>query len=186
MEHTHTAQPATPAPEAALAARETPAGQANAGRGHLFLTFTLGGEVFAIEIQRIREIIEYMPPSIVPMMPPSLRGVINVRGGVVPVVDLAIRFGWTPVGIGRRTSIVVVEIQHNGEKHVLGLVVDRVNAVTEIRDDDIEPPPVFGARINTDFITGMARKDGHFIVVLNIECTLSVAELAAVAASHTP
>lgn len=178
--NSNTQVPATVASSPVLSARDK-TGLATTARGHLFLSFTLGGEVFAIEIQRIREIIEYVQPSVVPLMPPSLRGVINVRGGVVPVVDLAIRFGWTPVGIGRRTSIVIVEIQHNGEKHVLGLVVDRVNAVTEIRDEDIEPAPVFGARINTDFMTGMARKDGHFVIVLNIERTLSVAELAAVA-----
>lgn len=158
--NTQVAAPVASSPVLSAQGKSSMASMANTARGHLFLSFTLGGEVFAIEIQRIREIIEYMPPSVVPLMPPSLRGVINVRGGVVPVVDLAIRFGWTPVGIGRRTSIVIVEIQHNGEKHVLGLVVDRVNAVTEIRDEDIEPAPVFGARINTDFITGMARKDG--------------------------
>lgn len=150
---------------------------------HLYLTFTLGSEIFAIEILCIREIIEYLPPTAVPMMPPSLRGVINVRGGVVPVIDLAVRFGWTPTSVGRRTSIVIVEIQHNGEKHVVGLVVDRVNAVTEIKDGDIDTAPVFGARIDTDFITGMARQEGHFVIILNIERTLSVAELAAVAAA---
>lgn len=147
------------------------------------MSFTLGGEIFAIEIQRIREIIEYTKPTAVPMMPPSLRGVINVRGGVVPVIDLAVRFNWTPTGIGRRTSIVIVEILHNGEKHVVGLVVDRVNAVTEIKDEDIDSAPVFGARINTDFIAGMARDEGNFVIVLNIERTLSVSELAAVAAA---
>lgn len=111
---------------------------ATAARGQLYLSFTLGSEVFAIEIQRIREIIEYTVPTAIPMLPPSLRGVINVRGGVVPVVDLAVRFGWTPTAVGRRTSIVIVEILHNDEKHVLGLVVDRVNAVTEILHEDIE------------------------------------------------
>lgn len=175
-------QPQVPAvvqTPAAPAAQER--GQvAAAQRGHLYLTFTLGSEVFAIEIQRIREIIEYLQPTVVPMMPPSLRGVINVRGGVVPVIDLAVRFGWTPTGIGRRTSIVIVEIRHNGEKHVIGLVVDRVNAVTEIKDDAIDTAPVFGARIDTDFIAGMARQEGHFVIILNIERTLSVAELAAV------
>lgn len=154
-------------------------------RGRLYLTFFLGGEMFAIEIQRIREIIEYNKPTTVPMMPPSLRGVINVRGGVVPVIDLAVRFNWTPTGIGRRTSIVIIETMHNEQKHVLGLVVDRVNAVTEIKAEDIEPAPVFGARINADFISGMAKCDGRFVIVLNIERTLSVQELAAVASAST-
>jgi len=156
---------------------------ASAQRGQLYLSFMLGSEVFATDIQRIREIIEYTPPTVVPMMPASLRGVINVRGGVVPVVDLAVRFGWQSTPVGRRTSIVIVEIKHNDEKHVLGLVVDRVNAVTEIKSEEIESSPAFGARINTDFISGMARSDGRFVIILNIERTLSVQELAAVTAS---
>lgn len=152
-------------------------------RGQLYLSFMLDNEAFATDIQRVREIIEYSSPTAVPMMPASLRGVINVRGGVVPVVDLAVRFGWQPAPVGRRTSIVIVEIRHNDEKHVLGLVVDRVNAVSEIRDEDIESPPAFGARVNTDFIAGMARQEGRFVVLLNIERTLSVPELAAVSAA---
>ena len=175
-----------PVPGKAETAPRQPAREKNhlapVARGQLYLTFTLGGEIFAIEILRIREIIEYVEPTSIPMMPPSLRGVINVRGGVVPVVDLAVRFGWTPTAVGRRTSIVIVEIMHEDEKQVLGLVVDRVNAVTEIRNEDIEPAPAFGARINTDFIAGMARSNGRFVVVLDIERTLSVVELAAVAA----
>lgn len=150
-------------------------------RGQLYLTFLLGQEVFAIDILRIREIIEYNPPTIVPMMPPSLRGVINVRGSVVPVIDLAVRFGWTPVAVGRRTSIVIVEILHNDTKHVLGLVVDRVNAVTEIKAEDIDTAPAFGTHVNSEFIAGMAKNAGRFVIVLNIERTLSVAEIAVVA-----
>lgn len=149
-------------------------------RGQLYLAFMLGGEIFAIDILRIREIIEYTPPTAVPMMPPSLRGVINVRGSVVPVIDLAVRFGWSATGVGRRTCIVIVEIEHNHTRHVLGLVVDKVNMVTEIRREEIELPPAFGARINTDFITGMARVNNQFIIVLNIERTLTIEEIVAV------
>ena len=157
----------------------------SAARGQLYLAFILGQEIFGIDILRIREIIEYTEPTAVPMMPPSLRGVINVRGAVVPVIDLAVRFGWQATGVGRRTCIVIVEITHQGAKHVLGLVVDKVNAVTEIRHEDIDLPPAFGARINTDFITGMARVNGKFIIVLNIERTLTIEEIAAVQrASH--
>ena len=164
---------------AALSRRD----QLAASRGQLYLTFMLGTELFATDILRIREIIEYTAPTIIPMMPPTLRGVINVRGSVVPVVDLAVRFGWQATAVGRRTSIVIVEIVYNDEKHVLGLVVDRVNAVTEIKAEDIESAPAFGARINTDFISGMARYEGRFVILLNIERTLSVSELAAVAAA---
>lgn len=156
------------------------AAAARARRGQLYLNFMLGSEIFAIDILRIREIIEYNPPTPVPMMPPSLQGVINVRGSVVPVVDLAVRFGWQATGVGRRTCIVIVEIEYEGNKHVLGLVVDKVNAVTEIKSEDIDLPPAFGARINADFISGMARIDNQFVIVLNIERTLTIAEMAAV------
>ena len=174
--------PATVSAPAPVASRGI-ASRAAITRGQLYLSFMLGTEVFAIDIVRIREIIEYTPPTAVPMMPHTLRGVINVRGSVVPVVDLAVRFGWQPVAIGRRTSIVIVEIQYNDDKHVLGLVVDRVNAVTEIKKEDIESPPAFGARIDTDFISGMAKCDGRFVIVLNIERALSVSEMAVVSST---
>jgi len=166
-------------PANAVASADGKAVQA-ARRGQLYLAFMLGTEIFAIDILRIREIIEYNPPTPVPMMPPSLQGVINVRGAVVPVVDLAVRFGWQPTGVGRRTCIVIVEIQHQGAQHVLGLVVDKVNAVTEIKNEEIDLPPAFGASINADFISGMARIDGQFVVVLDIGRTLTIEEIAAV------
>jgi purine-binding chemotaxis protein CheW len=172
--------PDTSTSSIARSGRGAKAGQVKAVRGQLYLSFVLGSELFAIDIVRVREIIEYTLPTVVPMMPPTLRGVINVRGSVVPVVDLALRFGWQPQAIGRRTSIVIVEIQHNEETHVLGLVVDRVNAVTEIRREDIDAPPAFGARVDADFISGMARCDGRFVIILNIERALSVTEMAAI------
>lgn len=150
-------------------------------RGDLYLAFALGGESFAIDIARTREILEYNRPTIVPMTPPSVLGVINVRGSVVPVVDLAVRFGWPATTVGRRTSIVIVEIDHRGSRHVLGLVVDRVNAVTAIKTADIEPSPAFGANIDTEYIAGMARIDGRFVILLNIARTLSIDEMAAIA-----
>lgn len=157
-----------------------------AARGQLYLKFTLGSEMFAIDIQRIREIIEYTTPSAVPMMPEALLGVINVRGSVVPVIDLAKRFGWAATVVGKRTSIVIVEIAHRQQTHVLGLLVDRVNAVGPIAEEDIEPVPAFGASIKTEFIAGIAKSDERFVIVLSIERTLSVDEIAMVAstASH--
>lgn len=151
-----------------------------ADSGQLYLAFMLCGEQFAVDILRIREIIEYTLPTAVPMMPPSVRGVINLRGAVVPVIDLAVRFGHAPTTIARRTCIVIVEVEHEECLHVLGLLVDRVNAVMEIRQQDIEPPPAFGAHIDTDFISGMGRVDGKFVIVLNIATTLSLQEMAAV------
>ena len=150
----------------------------------LYLAFRLADEVYAIDILRIREIIEYSTPTSVPMMPPSVRGVINLRGSVVPVIDLAIRFGRSPTGVGKRTCIVIVEVQHAGATHVLGLMVDGVNAVMEIAADDIEPAPSFGVKINAEFIEGMARSNGRFVIILDVGRALSIEEIAAVESVH--
>ena len=147
--------------------------------GQPYLAFRLADEVYAVDILRIREIIEYSPPTVVPLMPPSLRGVINLRGAVVPIIDLAVRFGRPATGVGKRTCFVIVEVAHAGETHVLGLMVDGVNAVMEIAADDVEPPPSFGTRVDADFIAGMARVNGRFVIILDIARVLSIEELAA-------
>jgi purine-binding chemotaxis protein CheW len=157
------------------------AAQQAGGAGGLYLAFMLGGEAFAIEILRVREIVEYGKPTAVPMMPPSVCGVVNLRGAVVPVLDLAVRFGREPAVVGRRTCFVIVEVEYQGSEHVLGLLVDRVTAVLEIKDADIEPPPTFGTRINADFISGMARSNDGFLIILNIARALSIEEMAAIA-----
>lgn len=143
-----------------------------------FLTFTLGGEVYAIEILSIREIIDYGNLTTVPMMPSFIRGVINLRGSVVPVVDLAARFNGEPADITKRTGIVIVEIVDGETTLNIGVVVDGVNEVLEIPPGDIEPPPSFGARIRTDFIKGMGKVDGKFLVLLDVANVLSVDELS--------
>ncbi|GMR08516.1 MAG: chemotaxis protein CheW [Gammaproteobacteria bacterium] len=143
-----------------------------------FLTFTLGGEVYAIEILRIREIIDYGNLTTVPMMPDFIRGVINLRGSVVPVVDLAARFGDQPADITKRTSIIIVELVDDETTMNIGVVVDGVNEVLEIPPGDIEPSPSFGARIRTDFIKGMGKVDGKFLVLLDVANVLSVDELS--------
>lgn len=148
--------------------------------GALYLAFRLADEVYAIEILRIREIVEYSLPTSVPMMPSSVRGVINLRGAVVPVIDLAIRFGREPTGVGKRTCIVIVETEYAGSTHVLGLLVDGVNAVMEIGSDSIEPAPTFGTHVNTEFIAGMARINGRFVIILDIARVLSIEEMAAI------
>jgi purine-binding chemotaxis protein CheW len=148
--------------------------------GALHLAFRLSEEVYAIEILRIREIVEYCLPTPVPMMPPSVRGVINLRGAVVPVIDLAVRFGQVATGVGKRTCIVIVETEHLGATHVLGLLVDGVNAVVEIADDSIEPAPTFGTKVNTEFIAGMARINGKFVIVLDIARVLTIEEMAVI------
>ena len=145
-----------------------------------YLTFLLGDEMFAIGILAIREIIEYGFVTEVPMTPPFIRGVINLRGAVVPVVDLALRFGREAGETTKRTCIVIVEIESAKGSQEMG-VVDAVSEVLEISHDDIEPPPEFGARIRNDFIKGMGRINGKFVVVLDVNRVLSVDEVAVVA-----
>jgi purine-binding chemotaxis protein CheW len=144
-----------------------------------YLTFMLGGETFAIGILAIKEIIEYGGLTEVPMMPDCIRGVINLRGAVVPVMDLSARFGRSPTAITKRTCTVIVEIEGNGEQQVVGVMVDAVNAVLEIPAAEIEPAPSFGAKIRTDFIEGMGKVNGKFVILLNVNNVLSVEEVGA-------
>ncbi|MDE2050852.1 MAG: purine-binding chemotaxis protein CheW [Gammaproteobacteria bacterium] len=159
----------------------SPAAQAAAGDNQQYLTFMLAGETFALGILAIKEIIEYANPTAVPMMPEYLRGVINLRGLVVPVIDLAVRFGKAPSPATKRTCIVIVEIEADGERHDIGAVVDAVNAVLEIPQSEIEPPPTFGARIRTDFIAGMGKVEGRFVMLLDPQHVLATGEMEALA-----
>lgn len=143
-----------------------------------YLTFMLGGEVFAIGILAIKEIIEYGGLTEVPMMPDSIRGVINLRGAVVPVMDLAARFGKPSAAVGKRTCIVIVEREADGERQVTGVVVDAVNAVLDIPAAEIEPAPTFGTRIHGDFILGMGKVSGKFVILLDIDRVLAVEDAA--------
>jgi len=145
------------------------------------LTFTLRGETFAMPIAQIKEIIGYGQVTPVPMMPDFICGVINLRGAVVPVIDLGCRFRGTRSEIGRRSCIVILELHAGGDRQVVGAIVDAVSAVLEITPADIEPPPAFGAQIRADFIHGMAKVAGRFVVILDVERALSAADLALVA-----
>jgi len=151
------------------------------GATALYLAFRLADEVYAIDILRIREILEYRVPTGVPMMPPSVRGVINLRGAVVPVIDLAVRFGGGATGVGKRSCIVIVEVSESDFRHDIGIMVDAVSEVLEIPASEIEPPPSFGARIRADFIQGMGKVAGKFVILLNIARVLSVEEIAMLA-----
>jgi purine-binding chemotaxis protein CheW len=144
-----------------------------------YLTFMLGGETFAIGILGIKEIIEYHGLTEVPMMPACIRGVINLRGAVVPVLDLAARFGKKSSEVTKKTCIVIVEVQSGEERHDMGVVVDAVNAVLEIPASEIEPPPSFGAKIRSDFIEGMGKVNGKFVILLNVHQVLSTEEIGA-------
>jgi purine-binding chemotaxis protein CheW len=146
-----------------------------------YLTFSLAGEMYAVAILNVKEIIEYGTLTEIPMMPGFIRGVINLRGAVVPVIDLAARFGGKQTEVGRRTCIVIVELAENDARQDVGIVVDAVSEVLEIPPAEIEPPPAFGARIRTDFIAGMGKVAGKFVIILDVRRVLSVDEMAALA-----
>ena len=143
-----------------------------------YLTFALGSEMFAVGILNVKEIIEYGNLTEIPMMPAFIRGVINLRGSVVPVIDLAARFGGSQTEVGRRTCIVIVEVEDDDAKHDIGIMVDAVSEVLDIPGSEIEPPPAFGAKIRADFIFGMGKVAGKFVIILNINKVLSVEEIA--------
>jgi purine-binding chemotaxis protein CheW len=143
-----------------------------------YLTFMLGGETYAMGILAIKEIIEYGNLTEVPRMPKFIRGVINLRGAVVPVIDLSSRFGKQATQVTRRTCIVIIEVANGNETQDVGVMVDAVNAVLEIPLQEIEPPPSFGANIRADFMSGMGKVNGKFVIILNIHHVLSVDEMA--------
>ena len=154
-----------------------------------YLTFTLNNETYAVGILNIKEIIAYDRLTEVPMMPAFIRGVINLRGRVVPVVDLLSRFVHGNTTLAKRTSIVIVETlnvagDHSGQVTDIGIMVDAVNEVVDITEDMIEPAPTFGAAIRPEFINGMAKQDGKFIVMLEVNTVLSVNELATLGKTH--
>lgn len=156
-----------------------------AGRGVVtedqeqYLTFLLNGEMFAIGILHIKEIIEYGSLTDVPMMPGFIRGVINLRGSVVPVIDLSARFGRQRSEISRRTCVVIIEVTaEDDSRQDIGVVVDSVSEVLEIPRDHIEPPPAFGAKVKVEFILGMGKVDNNFIVILDVQKVLSLSEMA--------
>lgn len=147
-----------------------------------FLTFYLGEECYGIGILHIKEIIEYSGLTNVPLMPEFIPGVINLRGNVVPVVDLKHKFFKQKIEPDRKTCVIIVELQtsKNGEKKErtdLGILVESVNEVVSIAASDIEPAPTFGSRIKVDFILGMARQEDGFIIILNTEKILNLDEL---------
>lgn len=151
-----------------------------------YLTFRLGDETYAMPILSIKEILEFGNLTPVPLMPACIRGVLNLRGSVVPVVDLAVRFGRTPTVASRRTCIVILEVTGPDGSQDIGVIVDGVNQVIEIRRDEIEPAPAFGARLRTDFIACMGKIDDQFVVILDCEHVLSVDEMAQLVQTGAP
>lgn len=169
---------------------------AAAGQTLQYLTFAVGGESYAAAISAIREIIEVPALTAVPLVPSFVRGVINLRGAVVPIIDLATRFEGAQTELSRRTCVVVVEVpayesgkevregQANGEGYVVGVLVGAVHEVLEIRASDIEPAPRLGTSIDPDFICGVAMVSGRLLVVLNLGRVLAQQELASLIEQH--
>ncbi len=143
-----------------------------------YLTFIISDEEFAVPIMRVKEIIEYQPLTQVPMVPDFISGAVNLRGAVVPVINLAIKFGMDAKPVNRRSCIVIMEITLEDELVILGVLVDKVLQVLDIPDSDIEPAPTFGAQIKTAFIQGMGRIDEKFIIILSINEVLSLDEIS--------
>lgn len=143
-----------------------------------YLTFTLGEEVFAMDIRTVREIIQFGPMTTVPLMPGFVRGVINLRGAVVPVIDLQARFGRPAAKISKKTCIVIFDAVRDGERVELGLLVDAVSEVIDIAADQIEPPPNFGASVRRDFIAGMGKVASRFVIILEPDKAFDVNEMA--------
>ncbi|MFN9772451.1 MAG: chemotaxis protein CheW [Burkholderiales bacterium] len=146
--------------------------------GAQFLTFSLDDEVFAMDIRNVREIIQYGSMTKVPLMPTFVRGVMNLRGAVVPVIDLQARFGGRVAEVGKKSCVVIFDAHRAGERVELGLMVDAVSEVIEIPADRIEPAPPFGASVRREFIAGMGRVGERFVVLLDPERALDVEEMA--------
>src|SRR5258708_9053313 len=146
-----------------------------------YLTFMIGSEEYAVSLLRVKEIIEYDTVTQVPKTPEWIRGVINLRGSVVPVIDLAVKFRQAPSVAGKLTCIVITEIlsgaQRGEEAAVMGIMADSVRQVIDLRPQDIEEPPTFGTRVKVDYLLGMARSGKKFCLLLDTEKVLSTDEL---------
>ncbi|MDT8445441.1 MAG: chemotaxis protein CheW [bacterium] len=145
-----------------------------------YLSFTLEAEVYALEIAKVREVLEQGKLTKIPQAPPFMRGVINLRGAVVPVVDLKQKFGMGPTVQTVNTCIIIVEIEVDGEWLLLGALADSVREVIELEADQIEPPPSIGTRLKTEFIKGMGKQDDHFLIILDLDRVFSLEEMSQV------
>jgi len=143
-----------------------------------YLTFNLAEEEYGIGILKIKEIIGMMPITSVPQTPSFVKGVINLRGKVIPVIDLRLRFGMGEIDYTERTCIIVVEIEGQALTVMIGIVVDSVSEVLNIKNEDIEDTPTFGTKLNTDYILGMAKMEGGVKILLDIDRVLSSGEIA--------
>jgi len=157
--------------------RETDAAEVNAVTLQC-LTFMLGDEMFALDIRTVREIIQYYPMTSVPMMPAFVRGVINLRGAVVPVIDLQLRFGRAAAAIGKKACIVIFDGVRDGERIEFGLLVDAVSEVIDFSSQAIEPAPSFGTSVRRDFIHGIGKVGKRFVIIIEPAKALDLDEMA--------
>lgn len=144
----------------------------------LYLTFTLGSDLFGIKVSEVREVIEFRQIFRIPRVPEYIRGVINLRGEVVPVIDLFSRFYGRVDERARNASIVIVEMRDENSKTPIGVLIDSVNEVIEISDIDIEAVPEIGSRIRADFIEGIGKPGDRFVILLEIGRVLNIEELS--------
>ena len=142
-----------------------------------YLTFKLGDELFALDIGKVREVLDFTSLTKVPQTPDYMRGVINLRGSVVPVVDLRLKFGMTMAEQTVNTCVIIVEVDMGGENVVMGAMADSVQEVLDLDPDHIEPPPRIGAKLNMDFIRGMGKHAEQFIIILDIDKVFTTGEL---------
>lgn len=143
-----------------------------------YLTFTLGDEHFALDVANVREILEFTGVTKVPQTPEFMRGVINLRGSVVPVMDMRLKFGMSITEKAVDTCVIVAEVSLEGETTVLGALVDSVQEVFELEPEQIEPAPRIGTKLRTEFIRGMGKRDEQFIIILDVDKVFSSEELA--------
>ena len=145
-----------------------------------YLTYKLADEVFALDIGKVREVLDFAEITRVPRMPEFMRGVINLRGSVVPVVDLRVRFGMPRTEKTVNTCVIIMEVALDGVATVLGALADSVQEVLDIEPDHIEPPPRIGSSLHTEFISGIGKHGERFIIILDIDKIFSTDELSQV------
>jgi purine-binding chemotaxis protein CheW len=142
-----------------------------------YLTFKLEEELFALDIGKVREVLDFTSITKVPQTPDYMRGVINLRGSVVPVVDLRLKFGMVPAEKTVHTCVIIVEVELGGEKVIMGAMADAVQEVLDLEPEQIEPPPRIGTKLDTDFITGMGKHAEQFIIILDIDRIFTAGDL---------
>ncbi len=159
--------------------------EAGAAETTQYLTFKLEDEIFALDVAKVREILDFTTVTKVPQTPEFMRGVINLRGSVVPVIDLRLKFGLSATEKTVNTCVIVVELLMEGETMILGVLADSVQEVIDMEPEQIEPAPRIGTKLNTDFILGMGKLDEQFMMILDIDKVFSGAELASVSVQET-